>query len=236
MPKDKSINEQDQLEQWLDDMNAGTQVPQLSDKQWRHRAETASHIRHQADVVGELDVPEWDRSGAIKSASGSNIQRRWWHWHGLPALSMAFSFMALSMVIFKVEFVVKPEGVMVSFAGNRAQEQEKRLAEVVDQRLQKFASEQQVLLANYTSDLKVKQQESNLQLANYLLTTSRQERKEDMTDFLQYFSQQRQEEQLTQRIKFNQIEQTLSYQGDLLNSVELQTRPVNWIEEDTTDE
>ena len=231
MPKDKSIDEQVQFDQWLDDLNENSKMPDFSSDVQQKRADTAAHIQHQANLIGDVSVPEWNRAATMTEQA-----RSWWQWQGLPVLSMAFSFMALAMVVFKVEFIVKPEGMIVSFAGSHKQEQEKRLAELVDQRLQTFASEQQVMLANYTSDLKVKQQESNLQLANYLLTTSRQERKEDMSDFIQYINQQRQEEQLTQRMKFNQIEQALSYQGTLLNSVDLQAKPVSWIEEGTTDE
>jgi len=231
MSKDKSINDQNQLDQWLDDFSDSANTPDFSDEAWQGRAQTAAFIRHQANIMGEQEVPHWQRDAAMDST-----ERRWWQWQGLPALSMAFSFMALTMVIFKVEFIVKPEGMMISFAGNHAAEQEKKLAELVDQRLQTFASEQQVMLANYTSDLKSQQQDSNLQLANYIMTTSREERREDMTDFIQYVNQQMQEDQFTQQMKFKQIEQTLNYQNNLLNSVDIQAKPAIWIEEDTTDE
>ena len=64
----------------------------------------------------------------------------------------------------------------------------------------------------------------------------REERREDMTDFIQYVNQQMQEDQFTQQMKFKQIEQTLNYQNNLLNSVDIQAKPAIWIEEDTTDE
>jgi hypothetical protein len=186
------------------------------ESEWQHRMSTASHLAHQVDVSPEYDVPQWDRASTFESD-----KKPWWQWSVLPVISLAFSCFAIALVLLKVELIVKPEGVMLSFAGNYQESlqvsQDDKVAQLIDQKLQVFASEQQVILANYAADIKVKQQESNLQLASYVIGASRQERKEDMTDFIKYINEQRADEQFEQKMKFKELEQAIKYRTTHLN-------------------
>jgi len=110
--------------------------------------------------------------------------------------------------------------------------QDKKIAALVEQKLQTFASEQQVVLANYAADIKVKQQDNNLQLASYIMGASRQERKEDITEFINYVNDQRKDAQFEQTMKFNQIEQALRYQDNQLDGSALPLKKANWTPED----
>jgi hypothetical protein len=180
------------------------------DSVWQERMATANKLAHQVDISTEQDVPNWDRASTF-----SSDKKPWWQWSALPAMSFAFSCFAIALVLLKVELIVKPEGVMLSFADNYQASyqasQDERIAQLVDQKLQAFASEQQVILANYAADIKVKQQESNLQLASYVIGASRQERKEDLTDFIKYINEQRADEQFQQTMKFKELEQAIKY-------------------------
>ncbi|NQY65031.1 MAG: hypothetical protein HRT38_15130 [Alteromonadaceae bacterium] len=176
------------------------------------RMKTAKYVAHQAEILPEQEVPKWDRAASFVSD-----KEPWWQWRALPAMSMAFSIFAIGLVLFRVELVLQPEGLMLSFGNtNSVAEQAQYTALVneeverqVDQKLKEFASEQQVILANYAADIKVKQQDNNLQLASYIMGASRQERKEDMTDFIGYYNEQRKDEQFDQKIKFNQLERAI---------------------------
>lgn len=218
-----SENKDNDLEQkfanWLEEKTSqnNNQVNEEhfdKESEWQHRMETASHLAHHADVSPEYEVPQWDRASTFESD-----KKPWWQWSALPAMSFAFSCFAIALVLFKVELIVKPEGVMLSFADSYSKNyqksqqvsQDERLAQLVDQKLQTFANEQQVILANYAADIKVKQQESNLQLASYVIGASRQERKEDMTDFIKYINEQRADEQFEQKMKFKELEQVIKY-------------------------
>ena len=68
-----------------------------------------------------------------------------------------------------------------------------------------------MILANYTADIKVKQQENNLQLASYLMEASRKERKEDISSFIEYVNEQRTDDQFNNQLKFKQLERALFY-------------------------
>ena len=193
------------------------------DKAWQQRLFAANQMGYQAEMLPEQEVPNWDREATFASE-----KQPWWQWSGLPALSMAMSFFAIALVLFKVELVVQPEGVLLSFAGSAQQGQQRQMEQMVDRKLQEFASEQQVVLANYAADIKSKQQDSNLQLASYILDTSRQERKEDMTDFIKYLNEQRKDEMLEQRIKFQQLEQAIQYQTISARDTDSQLQGINW--------
>jgi len=227
MSEDKKLTSEKAFEKWLDrsDLVEDEQSQQVQSNTntneetvWQERLKTAQTVEHQVSLEAEHKVPHWDRSAAFESDKSP-----WWQWGGLPAMSMAFSMFAMALVLFKVELVMKDDGVLLTFAGSTqaqinqvsySQEEINVLVDAkVDQKLQRFASEQQVILANYVADIKVKQQDSNLQLASYLIGATRKERKEDMGDFVQYINDQRADDSLDNKIKFQQLENEINYQA-----------------------
>lgn len=194
---------------------------------WQERIHTANYFANQADINTEYEVPNWDRGSTFEGTKSP-----WWQWQGLPILSTGFSIFAVMLVIFNVQFSVESEGVLLSFGGQASKGQEERVAALVDQRLKEFASEQQVVLANYTADIKVKQQENSLQLANYIFSTARQERKEDMNELITYLVEQRKDEKLDQKIRFSELERQItkaSYKQDVGQS---SIKPADWAVEE----
>ncbi len=236
MSENKDTDQEQKFSTWLEEKtrqkNQHIEDEDFDDeKLWQERATTASFIAHQVDVGDEYEVPKWDRASAFETDS-----QPWWQWRALPAMSFAFSCFAIALVLLKVELVVKPEGMMLSFAGNQQAIEDARVATLVDQKLQAFASEQQLVLANYASDIQVKQQDSNLQLASYVMGASRQERKEDMNDFIKYINEQRVDQQFDQNMKFKQLENAIQYRNTRLDNnsgnIGLQTQPQDWTTEE----
>jgi len=183
---------------------------------WQGRFNAAQTIKHQAQLTVEQNVPHWDRAAAFKSSTSQNTSKiSWWQWQGLPAMAMAFSCFAIALVIFKVDIKMNEKGLLVSFA-NSAKTQvlsdekinalvAQQVNEKVDQKLREFASEQQVILANFSADVRVKQQENNLQLASYLMATARKERKEDIGDFISYVNEKNQIDTAQQKFELQQL-------------------------------
>ncbi|MFT5757118.1 MAG: hypothetical protein ACI9LM_001843 [Alteromonadaceae bacterium] len=231
---DKELALEQQFADWLEGKPLSKALEE--DDKWLKRVHTANYVNHQADITPELKVPDWDRGAMFESDI-----KPWWQWQGLPAMSMAFSMFAMALVLFKVELVFQPEGVLLSFAGSANKIQDQKIATLVNLRLKEFAGEQQVVLANYATDIQTNQQDSNLQLATYIMSASRQERKEDMTDFIQYINDQRQDEKFNQKIKFQELEQKIYYQKtsqrndyDKIgsNQENVKTVPTNWNSEE----
>jgi hypothetical protein len=238
MSEDKKLTSEQVFEKWLhrsgslDDSFKETKNQKVKSNQsveediiWQERLKTAITIEHQESLQAEQNVPEWDRGAAFET---DDIP--WWQWGGLPAMSMAFSVFAMALVLFKVEFVMNDNGMLLTFGGKQPTgysqiEIDNLVNAKVDQKLQLFASEQQVVLANYAADIKVKQQDNNLQLASYLMGASRQERKEDIGDFIQYINDQRADDSLDNKIKFQQLESVINYRS--LQKQNINYQPVN---------
>jgi len=219
---------------WLEGQSKEVEV---TDELWQQRVNVASCVAHQAEIEHQKNVPHWNRGAAFSSE-----HQPWWQWRALPAMSMAFSVLAVALVLFKVELVIQPEGMMLSFSGGGKAKQEAEVSALVDLKLREFAAEQQVMLANYATDFTANQQDSNLQLATYVIGAARQERKEDMSDFISYFNEQRKDENFNQKIKYQQLERKInrtSYQNSnkpkLLNNSEdisYQIEPANFTTEE----
>ncbi|WP_286266008.1 hypothetical protein [Thalassotalea atypica] len=213
------------FEQWLSgtlsaEQQAKAEQELTQDPLWADRVNAARRVNFEVSTAPIRQVPDWDRASAFESDV-----RPWWQWQGIPAMSMAFSCFALALVIFKVEFNVNENGMLVSFGGGSDQQ---RIAQMVDEKLLQFSQQQQVTLANHSVEQVNKQQQSNLQLATYILETSRQERKEDISDFISYFNEQRKEDQSLQRIKLRQLEDTINYQTNILSNQEPSLQPASW--------
>ena len=206
------------------------------------RALFSESIAEQASVEIEQDVPDWHRAQAFeqhfstgKSSQGKAIN--WGMWFGVPALSMACSAFAITVVM---SFIQGKELDQQAFSQQvtaliEQQVQQKVTAQLANQsinqsinqsssnnnvdiealinlKLREFAAEQQVMLANYRADMGTQQQSNNLALASYVIGASRKERKEDISDFISFINAQRNDEQLTQKIKFQQLEREIGFQ------------------------
>ena len=215
------------FEAWLSEPGSQTPPDTERESDWHWRREMAQHLMHHAEVTPDEKVPAWDREATFESD-----KKPWWQWSGLPAMSFAFSLFAIGLVVFKVELVVQDSGVLLSFAGSHQKTQTQDIEQMIDNRLQQFANEQQVILANMTADLREKQQDSNLQLASYIMGASRQERKEDFTDFINYINDQRAEDKFDQNMQMKQIQQTLRMQNSNIKTLGLQAQPAEWSTEE----
>lgn len=195
---------------------------------WQERAAVAKSLFHQVSLQEDREVPQWDRGSAFITKEN----KPWWQWSGLPVMSMACSFIAIALVLLKVELVMQPEGVLLSFSGSHSKsnqaQQEAKVNRLVNQKLREFASEQQVILANYATDIITRQQDNNLQLASYILDASRQERKEDISDFIGYVNEQRKDEKLDQKIKYQQLEHKIKLQKISTTTSAVKAKPASW--------
>ena len=218
------------------------------------RALFSERIAQQANVEVEQEVPDWHRAQAFEQhfETENNKARsysiNWGLWLGVPSLSMACSAVAITIVMtFMPDKGVDQQAFDKQVTAMIDQQVQQKLAaqltttlankdnsdieRLVNLKLREFAAEQQVILANYRTDISEQQQSNNLALAGYVIGASRKERKEDMSDVISFFNAQRQDEQLAQRIKFQQLEREISFKNIALeqnNKVDnSSTKPVN---------
>lgn len=182
-------------------------------KQAQQYSELIDEISHQVSLETEFEVPNWNRAAAFEENSnraGAKLEEvPWWHWQSVGGLAFATSLSILAL--FSV-FINKDNSLDQQAIAILVQEQVAQQLDVeVNRRLKAFASEQQVVLANYKAELSERQEKSNLQLAGYVMSSTRIERQEDIANFVSFINAQRKDEQLDQKIRFKQLEQAIGY-------------------------
>ncbi|TKB43185.1 hypothetical protein [Thalassotalea mangrovi] len=209
------MSEKEQLFQaWLDNRLSEQQSQRLeqlalTDDELKNRLATARYIEQQVHGYEELTPPPWDPGGIVAEQNNTP----WWQWSGLSVLSLACSCFAIALVLFNVRITAQTDGFAITFGQSAQGNNSQQLEALLDQRLQRFAAEQELVLANYASDLKDQQQANNIQLAGYLMTTTRQERQQDMSHFIQYVNEQRSEDALDNKLKYQRLEYALQAQA-----------------------
>lgn len=185
----------------------------------QQRKVLATKIAQQASLAEDLDVPNWHRAAAFEQfsekVSGHENQLTWWHRFGFASgqgLAIAAFSCSVSMIALIGVFINNNTNIDKQIIADLVKTQVAEQLDVeVNRKLRKFASEQQVILANYKAELSARQESSNLQLAGYVISSARNERKEDFTDFVTFINAQRKDEKLAQKIKFQQLEQAIGY-------------------------
>ncbi|WP_394176665.1 anti-sigma factor [Thalassotalea litorea] len=210
------MSEQEQLFQaWLDGTLNEQQSQRLEalameDDTLKRRLATARYIEQQVHGFEEQSPSNWDPGSII---ADDKEKRPWWQWPGLSVASLACSCFAIALVLFNVQVTSQQDGFAITFGGSDASVENRKLEALLDQRLQQFAAEQEIVLANYVSDFKDDQQANNLQLAGYLLTATRQERQEDISHFIQTISEQRNADALDNKLNYQRLEYALQAQA-----------------------
>ncbi|GAB3028025.1 hypothetical protein [Bowmanella dokdonensis] len=192
---------------WLEDDLNDEQLAEFrqlcaDDDEFAARVALGRDMQHQAKHYQQAEVPRWVPPAiGAQSRSGSP-----WGWAGFAPLSFATSLLAIVMVLLRVEVQVQNNALTLSFAGQGRQAE---IEQAVAAQLDDFRQQQQVALVDYARDLRDQQQQANTQLASYLLTSSRTERREDFAELIKFVNQQRADDQVFYARQLNKLEQEL---------------------------
>lgn len=186
---------------------------EINSKGSQKHDEFIEEIHQQISDENEVEVPSWNRASAFEQVhhqTESQYEKLpWWRWQNIGGVALACS---LSIVALLSVYTNKSEQLDATTLTRLVKAQvEEQLEVEVNRKLREFANEQQVILANYKADLSERQEQSNLKLAGYVMSAARNERKEDLIDFVNFINEQRRDEQLNQKIRFQQLEQKIGY-------------------------
>lgn len=182
------------------------------DKDFAEKVESANQMMMVAESYQPDAVPNWDRAGTFEQPQ----KQRWWNWHGLPALSFCTSFLAIVMVISGFEVRTDDGAMTISFA--KGQDPQK-IESLVDQKLNEYQQSQQQALNLFAQTMQQQQLDASTKLTQYLLTSSRQERREDFAELIKFVNEQRSDDQLFYARQLNKL------QEDIYGSVNTLTWP-----------
>ena len=199
----------DLMAKWLDNSLSQQESAEFEslctqDKDFAEQVATASHLTMMADNFEQVSVPAWD----IDSTFEQPVSRRWWQWSGLPVMSLATSALAIVMVLSGFE-IRTGNGQMTIGFGNSAVDRTE-IAALVDAKMNAYQQANQTMFGKYVDAIAAQQKESSAQLTQYLLSSSRQERREDFAELVSFINQQRDDDQRFMARQINHLQQDIS--------------------------
>ena len=195
------------LGDWLDGKLSDQQRDEFEqfcaeDAEFAKRVESANQMMMEADGFEQQNVPNWDRSGTFDAPE----KQSWWNWQGLPALSFCTSFFAIAMVVSGFEVTTTDGKVTMGFASTQSTEE---IAMLVDQKISEYQQGQQQALNVFAQTMQQQQLDASTKLTEYLLTSSRQERREDFAELIKFVNEQRSDDQLFYARQINKLQQDI---------------------------
>ena len=204
MPNPKSTNAEhaELMSAWLDNKLTDQQRQQFEvlcaeNSEFAEQVKLVNQISFHAQDYQQQVPRDWNKQATFDS----QFQRKWWQWQGLPAFSTALSMLAIVLVI--SGFEVRLEQGAMTFSFNRPSQ---NVDQQVAQKLVEFKRQQQQVMTAYAKSLQEQQLATSTQLTNYLLSSSRQERKEDFAELIKFINQQRDEDQVFFARQLNQLQ------------------------------
>lgn len=182
------------LAKWLDDgltpdERQAFEKLCIDDSEFAEQVAAANQVSMMAEQFEQVAVPQWNKSSSFTMPE----KARWWQWQGLPALSFSSSAAAIVMVL--SGFQVSVDDGRMSFGFARSGPSQQEIAAMVDDKLNQYQLANQEMFGKYVDAIALQQKESAAQLTQYLLSSSRQERREDFAEFVKFINQQRDDDQ-----------------------------------------
>lgn len=200
---DKSILFGDWLEGKLDPQQR-VEFERLcaEDAAFAEKVESANQMMMVAESFQPDRVPDWDRKGTFDAP----VTRNWWNWQGLPALSFCTSMVAIVLVFSGFEVTTNDGKMTMGFANNQSA---KDIEMLVDKKLTEYQQGQQQSLNLFAQTMQQQQLDTSTKLTEYLLTSSRQERREDFAELIKFVNEQRSDDQLFYARQINKLQEDI---------------------------
>lgn len=192
---------------WLDGQLTAQQRQEfeqrcVDDEAFAQQVATANMFNLHTQHYVEQEVPQWDRDSSFSSTP----KNKWWQWQGLSGLSLAMSLVAIVMVVSGLQIRMDEGAMTISFAAKQSDQQIERL---VNDKLQAYQQNQQLALNNFTQTMQQQQLDASSQLTQYLLSSSRKERREDFAELIKFINEQRTDDQMFYARQLNQLQQDI---------------------------
>ncbi|MEL0034889.1 MAG: hypothetical protein VW882_00595 [Gammaproteobacteria bacterium] len=137
----------------------------------------------------EEPVPEWHRTGYLARRQKSN--QGW-----LPWFSMATSFAAVLLVLFRIEIVTSNEGVHIGFGEPTTKV---AMQEQNEQQMEDWRNELQAYVGHRLLEYENEQLRRDQKLVATMLELNTEQRRQDLTQLTSYLAEQRDRDiQITQ--------------------------------------
>jgi len=160
-------------------------------------ADNASALAGCASEFVAPPVPDWNKAQLFPAQDKSS----WFQWQGFPALA-CFTGMP-NKDNGKLLTAQTPSNVDAEQLSSLVEEQ---VRVQVKQQREMYQEANQVLFKEYAQSLAAQQQQTSAELTQYLLTSSREARKQDFAELLQFINDQRIDDQRFYARQFSKLQ------------------------------
>ncbi len=179
----------------------------ISDSEFAQRVDISKRIESIADTFSAPTVPQWDKSRTFSPVYDQTRPS----WFSLSGLAIATSACALLAVLTGAQFSVSEKGVELTFVSSPSASEvdalvAQKVAETLSEQRDYYQQANQTLFKEYAQALSTQQRESNAELTEYLLASSREERKQDFTELLTFINDQRIDDQRFYARQFSRLQ------------------------------
>jgi len=184
----------------------------IQDKDFAARVEQANFASMLSETTPDLAPPLWDKAATFNANLVSSQQvQAWWQWQGFSFASFACSIAAIVMVTTGFNLEYSNGRLSAGFATKSIDKNE--INTILDARVADYQASNQQLFAQYINAIQTQQQQSNTQLTEYLLSSSRQERREDFAELITFINQQRRDDQNFYARQITDLQQEITLFG-----------------------
>jgi hypothetical protein len=193
----------EQFERWMAGENLSEK--ELTELQmhpeWSERMMAVESMNRMAALAEQeiASVPKWDRDSAFNTYLK---KPKWWQTQGLSVAAMCFSVFACMLLVFDVRVAMGPDGVRIASTDTMQRIE-------LERKFNELARENNLAIQTRLDNFQAQQQQSTAQLVNYVLNSSRTERKEDIQDVVEVLQQQRESDMLFLRDQFKDVNYNL---------------------------
>lgn len=179
-----------------------------SDNEFDERINNSNTFNRYAAGFSAPTPPRWNKEITFFE---QNKSRGWLQSFSLSGLAVAMSACALLAVLTGAQISIKDNGVALTFAHETNASDvdalvSQKVAEALGEQREYYQVANQQLFKEYAQALSTQQQQSSAELTQYLLTSSREERKQDFSELLKFINDQRIDDQRFYARQFSKLQ------------------------------
>lgn len=179
-----------------------------SDSDFAQRVDAASVIKNSADNFASPITPQWDKSSTFFEHTVTKSKASWF---SLSSMAMATSACALLAVLTGAQLSFNQNSIALTFSATQAKKDvdtlvAEKVATALGEQREYYQQVNQTLFKEYAQALSTQQQRSSAELTQYLLASSREERKEDFAELLMFINDQRIDDQRFYAQQFSRLQ------------------------------
>ena len=162
----------------------------MASSEYQEKVHLIEMLKQQNEQIEQsFDVPKWDRSSTFVSRPDKTSN--WWQQSAMSVLAVSFSFIVCVMFVFDLKVQWHDGSVQLLTAQQQKLLWQKEQQVFIQNQVALWNEQNHQQIKDAITQLEENQTQRTVKLANYLIDSSRTERKEDLQRFVTAIQEQR---------------------------------------------